>query len=436
MQIHDLTQQTPTTNSQLIFDTGSATYKALVSDIAKCIIEQYAGSTIGGSAQTLAAAIGPNITGRLGMLSNVNLDDLHTDDTCGVYWLNCDDTGITGTKPTESGQGLLLVKRQDSTYYRQVYISVTGTTETSAFRWYKANTAQWDTWQTASLQTSLDNKLDLYTGTKIESNADLNTFTTPGTYFCVNTTTAATLVNSPLSTVGFRLEVSRNGYNTDNYLVQTIQAVTQSVVMAYQRGMSVRGTWGEWKKIPTRDEINIVTGYDTVKTLTASDDLATLDDGHYRLNSAVPLNAPSALASSSKYGYVTIQHRGTSAYTYYEYVAGNGNGTTVNRFYGWKSTAAGTSITWIDLNGDTPKQFSTITNLSDIPLGSNGYVQLDASVSPVGATTSFTYWCTGVNTRRSIIAVYGVGTEVKAYVNVMHNDDGVTWKGWKSITLA
>ena len=92
--------------------------------------------------------------------------------------------------------------------------------------------------------------------------------------------------------------------------------------------------------------ISIVTGFNTIKTLTATDDLATLDDGHYRLNSAVPLNAPSGLASSSKYGYVTIQHRGASAYTYYEYVAGNGNGTTVERHFGWKSTAAGSTIAW------------------------------------------------------------------------------------------
>lgn len=186
-----------------------------------------------------------------------------------------------------------------------------------------------------SLQTSLDNKLDLYTGTKIESNADLNTFTTPGTYFCVNTATAATLVNSPLTTVGFRLDVSRNGYNTNNYLVQTLQAVVTSTVVTYKRGMSVQGTWGAW----------------------------------YQTNEA-------------------------------------------------------------------PRQFSRTTSLSDIPLGSNGYVQLDASVSPTGETTSFTYWCTGVPTRRSIIAIYGISNEAKAYVNVMHNNDGVTWKGWKSITLA
>lgn len=424
MQIHDLTQQTPTTNSQLIFDTGSATYKALVSDIAKCIIEQYAGSTIGGTAQTLAAAIGPNITGRLGMLSNVNLDDLHTDDTCGVYWLNCGDTGITGTKPTESGQGLLLVKRQDSTYYRQVYISVTGTTETSAFRWYKANTAQWDTWQTASLQTSLDNKLDLYTGTKIESNADLNTFTTPGTYFCVNTATAATLVNSPLSTVGFRLEVSRNGYNTDNYLVQTIQAVSTSVVVIYKRGMSIRGTWGAWvKEATTTDSAQIISSEETSSATYASlDDIPLNTIGQARFAAAicpfgVETNLPYICMGTTARRMIIVGRISAAESVYINTGASSG-------WYGWKQ---------ID---NVPRQLSGITSLSDIPIGSNGYAQFDASVSPTGATAYFTYWCTGVNDRRSLIAVYTADSTAKAYVNVLHNSDGVTWKGWKSITLS
>lgn len=291
---------------------------------------------------TLTTTVTANTAGRIGMLSNVNLDDLHTDNTCGVYWLNNYSSDVTGTKPVAEGQGLLIVKKQNGTTYRQTYIAVIGTY--FAVRSYSSSS--WGEWQSASLQTSLDNKLDLYTGTKIESNTDLNTLTTPGTYFCVNSSTAATLVNSPLTTVGFRLDISRNGYNTDNYLVQTMQAVVTSTVVTYKRGMSVKGTWGAWRQMPTRAEMDIVTGYNTVKTLTASDDLVTLDDGHYRLNSAVPLNAPSGLASNSKYGYVTIQHRGAAGYTYYEYVAGNGDGTTLERHFGWKSTTAGTTITW------------------------------------------------------------------------------------------
>lgn len=135
MQIHDLTQQTPTTNSQLIFDTGSATYKALVSDIAKCIIEQYAGSTIGGSAQTLAAAIRNtyNLAKSPGAIANNT--DLNTIVTPGHYaasnsaaasYVNCPvargfrltvETGLTGTTNAWLRQTLIQGENGD-TYTR------------------------------------------------------------------------------------------------------------------------------------------------------------------------------------------------------------------------------------------------------------------------------------------------------------------------------
>lgn len=137
MQIHDLTQQTPTTNSQLIFDTGSATYKALVSDIAKCIIEQYAGSTIGGTAQTLAAAIGQmyNIAKTPNVLASGT--DLNTITTPGHYsatiavagsCANCPitrafrltvETAYTGTSNTNYLRQTLLQSENGITYTRQ-----------------------------------------------------------------------------------------------------------------------------------------------------------------------------------------------------------------------------------------------------------------------------------------------------------------------------
>lgn len=231
---------------------GTTTYKVDYNLLAQAILENATRSTLTTTSKTAVGAINEtaqaatnNSFGRVGMLSNVNLDDLHTDNTCGVYWLNNYSSDVTGTKPVAEGQGLLIVKKQNGTTYGQTYIAVTGTY--FAVRSYSSSS--WGEWQSASLQTSLDNKLDLYTGTKIESNTDLNTLTTPGTYFCVNTATAATLVNSPLSSVGFRLDVSRNGYNTDNYLVQTMQAVSTSVVVTYKRGMSIKGTWGAWERI-------------------------------------------------------------------------------------------------------------------------------------------------------------------------------------------
>ena len=45
------------------------------------------------------------------------------------------------------------------------------------------------------------------TGKSIPQNADLDTYTTPGLYFCPNSTTAATLINSPGLNAGFSLVV-------------------------------------------------------------------------------------------------------------------------------------------------------------------------------------------------------------------------------------
>lgn len=45
------------------------------------------------------------------------------------------------------------------------------------------------------------------TGKSIPQNADLNTYTTPGLYFCPNSATAATLINSPGLNAGFSLVV-------------------------------------------------------------------------------------------------------------------------------------------------------------------------------------------------------------------------------------
>ena len=40
-----------------IIGANNASYKALVSDVAKCIVENYAGSSLAGSAQTIKAAL-------------------------------------------------------------------------------------------------------------------------------------------------------------------------------------------------------------------------------------------------------------------------------------------------------------------------------------------------------------------------------------------
>jgi hypothetical protein len=190
------------------------------------------------------------------MLSGVNLDDMHTDATCGLYWLNCGDTGITGTKPAESGQGLLLVKRQDSTYYRQVYISVTGTTGVSAVRWYKADVSRWDTWQTTWLQKNVDNSPHFasgstFAGTPLASDTDINQLLT-GEYYWPNTTYRPS-ANIPDNTAyRGRLWALDSGGNNDSY-AQICYTSNFNWFIRYCTSKSSY-TWTEWKQMVTRDE--------------------------------------------------------------------------------------------------------------------------------------------------------------------------------------
>lgn len=337
MQIHDLTQQTPTTNSQLIFDTGSATYKALVSDIAKCIIEQYAGSTIGGSAQTLAAAIG------------------------------------------------------------QMY-----------------NIAK--------------------TPNVLASGTDLNTITTPG-HYSATIAVAGSCVNCPI-TRAFRLtvETAYTGTSNTNYLRQTLLQSENGITYTRQTA-SGGNTWTDWQKVNTNDANgpHFATGGSISGTLLATDtDINQLLTGEYYWASASYRPSANIPDNTAVRGRLWALDSGGQD-IYCAQILYTSNFNWFVRYCTSKSSYAWTE--WKQING-TPKQLSGITSLSDIPLGSNGYAQFDASVSPTGATAYFTYWCTGVNDRRSIIAVYTADSVAKAYVNVLHNSDGVTWKGWKTITLA
>ena len=146
-----------------------------------------------------------------------------------------------------------------------------------------------------SVKSALDgldgNKLDLKAGTAITNGTDVNTLQTPGTYFCASASIAASLSNIPTqaTSVGWRLDVARNGYNTDNYLTQTITGVSSGVSFEYVRGMSTKGTWGEWLKAPTRAEVDALSNGQEVTTLTSS--YGTLTYKCYKIGKLVAVMA-------------------------------------------------------------------------------------------------------------------------------------------------
>ena len=86
------------------------------------------------------------------------------------------------------------------------------------------------------------------------------------------------------------------------------------------------------------------------------------------------------------------------------------------------------------LTGLAPQVKASITDLSTISPGEQGYFQLNASVSPTGATAYFTIWCTGNNDRRGIIAILTAESKTRFFANAGHASSGVfTWKGWNEL---
>lgn len=79
-------------------------------------------------------------------------------------------------------------------------------------------------------------------GTAIQSNADLNDFTTPGVYTCATVAIAGTLTHSPTTTSAFRLDVKY--LNNSNRIRQELYPL-RSDSAHYVRTYTSSG-WGNW----------------------------------------------------------------------------------------------------------------------------------------------------------------------------------------------
>lgn len=78
--------------------------------------------------------------------------------------------------------------------------------------------------------------------TAITSNSDLNNFTTPGVYYCTNSTVAATLSNTPISNAGFELTVAPSD---SSGVIQLIYNSVSTVSKLYIRRKN-GSTWYPW----------------------------------------------------------------------------------------------------------------------------------------------------------------------------------------------
>lgn len=80
----------------------------------------------------------------------------------------------------------------------------------------------------------------------IKENGDLNDYITPGTFFCGNSSIAATLGNCPYTAYGFKLTVRRAyGSLTSGYITQEIKSEARQ--NRYFRRRIPSGEWSEWQ---------------------------------------------------------------------------------------------------------------------------------------------------------------------------------------------
>lgn len=85
----------------------------------------------------------------------------------------------------------------------------------------------------------------LVDATAIPSNADLNTYTTPGVFYA-SQAVAATLINTNITSVGFKMIVMKRTKN-DPYLWQIKISTTENLTISFRYYYG--SSWGAWKRL-------------------------------------------------------------------------------------------------------------------------------------------------------------------------------------------
>lgn len=174
--------------------------------------------------------------------------------TAGGLYLWDQTTSSRVTPISDMGSGTVFTFNYDSTHTYNITVDIangyTIPTGTSlVFKPMICSKVQWDISQTyepysmtyPELTESKIGSLDVFgVGTAITENTDLNNLRTPGAYYCINATIAATLIHSPVSQ-SFRLLVTNT--NTNARYDQIIFA--RDAASIYRRS-DTGGGFGNW----------------------------------------------------------------------------------------------------------------------------------------------------------------------------------------------
>lgn len=137
-------------------------------------------------------------------------------------------------------------------------------------------------------------------GISIPSNSDLDNYTTPGSYYAVDSTVAATLSHTPITGGNFRLEVLSGGAATySSYVVQFVWSTTTNGVYMRRK----HSTWSAWVRF-----MNTVSDADYISTSSATSPTLAITAG-----STGNVNFSVARSGYTPVGIVGIVKNGTGS---------------------------------------------------------------------------------------------------------------------------
>ena len=170
----------------------------------------------------------------------------------------------------------------------------------------------WGDWQKDPTRAEVDglntNKYGLsYSGmVALSSNDDLDTYTSPGSFYSSTASITATLSHVPFTNSGFSLHVESVAGGTGQYIVQTIKRISD-IADIYTRTYN-GSTWTNWEQKPYRSEVDTLKSNASLliggTNLTTATDFDNLGVGNYYVftNSAAALmsNIPVSVAGILK----------------------------------------------------------------------------------------------------------------------------------------
>lgn len=168
-------------------------------------------------------------------------DNLNSVTGVGVY--NCANSStaaqITNTPTSSAGYKLLVLYTGAN---RRVQVAITSAATPELFiRWQGDSWGAWYKFYSQADFGSLPFELGL--GVSIPENSSLNNYTTHGSYYVANATVAASITNSPVTSMGYKLIVF--ALNANTYIMQVAFTYNGQIL---RRVKNANG-WSGWYKI-------------------------------------------------------------------------------------------------------------------------------------------------------------------------------------------